>query len=88
MTALTFYVSYELSTIDHIFDQIIHFKSPCRSYALFEVIRHLPNTLGALVCTLRLLHIYYHRYCYVSHGAHCALNGRYPLYVLYLPSEW
>ena len=51
--ALTFYASYELSTIDHIFDQIIHFKSPCHSYALFEVIRHLPDTLGALVCTLR-----------------------------------
>lgn len=53
MIALTFYASYELSAIDHIFDQIIHFKSLCHSYALFEVIRHLPDMLGALVCTLR-----------------------------------
>lgn len=90
MIALAFYVSYELS-IDHIFDQIIHFKSPRHSYILFEVIRHLPDTLEALVCTLRKPSFTYLLppiLRYVSHGPHCALNGRSPLYVSYLPSEW
>jgi len=78
-----------MSTIDHIFYQIIHFKSPCYSYALFEVIRHLPDTLEALVCTLRKPSFTYLLPLILLRVPRDTLhlNGRSLLYVSYLPSE-